>query len=215
MIGGGLVRDPHGRLRIPHASRSARKRKTLLEQRFLPRHHHCLSRGPSAAMIAGTYSNQWRTTMRKNIRLALAAALGALALSTTAASAATLPADGADRNADGQVSWTEFVRHNSRFALLDENEDVVITVTDRFMLEGREESSWMYVEYLDTNISGAVTEAEYNRYLRETFAAQDRNGDGAISAREANRAGLARVDGDRRDGRRDLAARAAARFSRR
>ena len=153
--------------------------------------------------------------MRKNIRIALAAALGALAISTTAASAATLPADGVDLNSDGQVNWTEFVRHNSRFDLLDENGDGIITGSDRFLLEGREESSWMYVEYLDTNISGAVTLVEYNRYLRETFAAQDRNDDGSLSAREMNRAGLARVDGARRDGRRELGARAAARFTRR
>ena len=145
--------------------------------------------------------------MYKHIRASLAVAAAAIAISASAAAAAA-PTwfDGSDRNQDNRVTWEEFASHTSRFDMLDENEDGRITAKDRFLLEGREESSWLYVEYLDTNRSGAVTRAEYDEYLRGSFASFDRNGNGSISAREVDgRAPTRRFDG------RDVASRRAAR----
>ena len=146
--------------------------------------------------------------MRKNIRSSFAAALAAVAVSSTAASAA-VPAwfDGSDRNEDSRVSWTEFVRHHSNFDRMDENADGVITRSDHFLLEGREESSLTYLEYLDANENGAVSRSEYTNDLRASFTAFDRNGNGTISAREVDDArGVRPADARRREGR-DLNAR--------
>jgi hypothetical protein len=139
--------------------------------------------------------------MRKNIRTSLAAATFDLAISATSASAAA-PTwfDGSDRNQDSRVTWNEFVAHNSNFDKLDENGDGIITARDHFILDGREESSYLYVEYIDVNRSGAVTLSEYNRDLRTAFDAHDRNGNGSISAREVDGGGpVRRVDFRRGD----------------
>ena len=140
--------------------------------------------------------------MRKNIRSSFATAAAAIAIAASAASAAA-PTwfEGSDRDGDSRVTWNEFVRHNSNFQKLDENGDGTITARDHFILDGHEESSWMYVEYLDANRSGAVTLAEYNKDLRAAFAAYDRNGNGSISAREVDGAAPTRGMEFRRGGR--------------
>ena len=99
--------------------------------------------------------------MTKHIRTSLLAATAAIAISATAATAA-VPTwfDASDRNQDSRVTWNEFVRENSNYDKLDENGDGLITVNDHFLLDGREESSLTYVEYLDTNRNGAVRNRE-------------------------------------------------------
>ena len=146
--------------------------------------------------------------MRKNIRYSFAAAFAAAAISTSTAAAA-VPAwfDGGDRDQDGRLTWSEFVREGSRFDVLDENGDGRITERDRFMADGVVESSWVYAASMDADRSGVVTWAEYHEQLRASFDRYDRNGDDSISAREADGARRGRAQEEGRSGARESTAR--------
>lgn len=144
--------------------------------------------------------------MRTNIRYSFVTALAAVAI-TTASAAAAPPVwfDGADRNEDGRVSWSEYARNRSAFEVLDENGDGLITRSEEF--GSRPVSSWVQVASLDLNGSGAVTYQEYRSQLRAVFDAADLDADGALSAVEAERDALARARVDRPGGRRGSGAR--------
>jgi hypothetical protein len=146
--------------------------------------------------------------MHTHIRYILVAALAAVAISTTSAAAAT-PGhpDRADRSRAGRLTWSEYVRQESKFDVLDGNSDGVITARDRFLADGQDESSWVYAASMDTNRSGAVTWAEYQEQLRATFARYDRNAGGARSARAVSGSGRVRAVDAGRAGPRELAAR--------
>ena len=141
--------------------------------------------------------------MRTNFRYSLLAAIAFVAVSTsTAAAAAPAWFEGADRDGDSRLTWNEYLRGESKFDILDENGDGIVTEFDRFLADGEVESSWVYAESMDVNGNGAVTQAEYRSQLRATFDLYDRDGDGALSEREADAPTRVRsADGNRSGGR--------------
>jgi Ca2+-binding EF-hand superfamily protein len=144
--------------------------------------------------------------MRRNIRYGFVAALAAVAISAASAAAAP-PAwfDGADRNRDGRVTWSEYVRNDVVFDVLDENGDGLITRSEEFGKSPT--SSWMQVASLDSNRDGVVTQFEYARRLRTSFDTYDANDDGTLSEREADGTRRARSERGAREGARAFGSR--------
>jgi Ca2+-binding EF-hand superfamily protein len=122
--------------------------------------------------------------MRTNIRFSLVAALAAVAVSAASAAAAPPAWYGdMDRNRDGFLTWSEYVRNDRAFEVMDENGDMRITKTEGFG-NADWKSSWDHVASFDADGNGSVTHYEYQRGVRNLFDSVDVNRDGAINETE-------------------------------